>query len=268
MNIFGMIHSMPLTPFLVITSVFIGMTGLAVFVGIRSLRIAKAIANTPTSKIADATPGYVEFEGTVDEFTGVRLKAPLTGWPCCWYKAKVEEYRRNLNSSSSSSNSYSWHTVEEATSSEPFICKDESGICAILPNGANITCTDRSVWYGADKTPTDRNPEKHGPGDSAEGMLRIAGTPNKKFKYTEERIYKNDPLFVLGYFENESEDDEITPVTSNVLTGGYNGKLPFIISTTEQQKLMEMNQLGSKAAFAISLLPLSITFAMIWFRLG
>src|SRR5260370_862209 len=88
------------------------------------------------------------------------------------------------------------------------------------PAERKVTPTDRSVWYGPTALPQDRNPPRVGPGDSAEGMLRIEGTPSRRFRYTEERICDRDPLYSLGKFvreagdqdeDDDDEDDSISP---------------------------------------------------------
>ena len=130
------------------------------------------------------------------------LAAPLTHAACCWFHVKVEEYL-------SAGDRSSWSTLGEHASGEPFLILDATGECAVYPDGAEVTPTDRSIWYGPTALPQDHNPPRVGPGDSAEGMLRIEGTPGRRFRYTEERIYDRDPLYALGKFVREvGRDDE------------------------------------------------------------
>jgi len=122
--------------------------------------------------------------------------APLTGAACLWYHAKIEEWRSNRDSTNRSD----WHTVRVGTSSEPFVLRDSSGECVVFPDGADTMCTDRSVWFGATPLPADKNPPRKGPGDSAESTVKVYGAADKKYRYTEERIYGGDPLYALGPF--------------------------------------------------------------------
>src|SRR5258708_6989529 len=129
------------------------------------------------------------------------LAAPLTHAACCWFHVKVEEYP-------SAGDRSSWSTLGEHASGEPFLILDATGECAVYPDGAEVTPTDRSIWYGPTALPQDHNPPRVGPGDSAEGMLRIEGTPGRRFRYTEERIYDRDPLYALGKFVREIDDQD------------------------------------------------------------
>lgn len=75
--------------------------------------------------------------------------------------------------------------VKENTSREPFLVRDDTGICGVYPLGADVTPTDRSVGYGSTLEPQDKNPPKVGPEERVEGNFTWSGTPNHKFRYTE-----------------------------------------------------------------------------------
>jgi hypothetical protein len=84
----------------------------------------------------------------------------------------------------------------------------------VYPFGAEVTPTDRSVWLGPTAVPVDRNPERHLLTDLPAVTGEVAGGPNGRFRYTEERIYPGDSLLVLGHFNSgrfassASDDDE------------------------------------------------------------
>ena len=201
MNVVQMMHSVPPVVSLIIVAVLVAMSGIAVAASLHARKIARTIASLKTSQMAAATDAYLALEGTAKAVNGQMLTAPLTDAACCWFHAKVEEYV-------SSGDNSSWSTLGEYFSSEPFLILDATGECAVCPDGAEVTPTDRSVWYGPTALPPERNPPRVGPGDSAEGMLRIEGTPSRRFRYTEERIYDRDPLYALGKFVREVDDQD------------------------------------------------------------
>lgn len=208
-----MITALPTPVFLVALLLLLAMAGVAVYAGLTARRRTALVSGTPTTPIGMATDGYREFEGTIEAVEG-GVKAPLTQWPCVWYHAKVEKFERIRADRDSHRD---WKTVKEWTSGAPFLVRDATGVCIVDPHRAEVTPTDKSLWYGATQTPTDRNPAKVGPTESAKGMVEIAGTPNAKFRYSEERMYAGDPLLVLGEFSSQrfnagaagnDEDDE------------------------------------------------------------
>jgi hypothetical protein len=226
MNVVHMIHSVPPVVSLIIAAVLVAMSGIAVAASLHARKIARTIASVKTSQIAGATDSYVALEGTVKAINGQMLVGPLTHAACCWFHVRVEEY-------SSAGDSSSWSTLGEHSSGEPFLILDATGECAVYPDGAEVTPTDRSVWYGPTALPQDRNPPRGGPGDSVEGMLRIEGTPGRRFRYTEERIYVGDALYALGRFvrgvgsDDEDDDDVGTRQPRNPNPGSGDQKAAF-----------------------------------------
>jgi hypothetical protein len=217
--------SLPLPVFVVIVLFLVGMCGIAAYAGLRARRRAALVMATPTSPIGMAADGYREFEGRVEAVPGEPLTAPLTQWPCCWYHARVEKFVSRPSSNRSSE----WTVVKEWTSGAPFLVRDSTGVCIVDPYGAEVTPADKSLWYGAKETPTDRNPAKVGPTESAKGMVEVSGGPNSKFRYSEERIYAGDALLVLGEFttgrfgpssDEDEEDDDAAEAEDAAETDG------------------------------------------------
>ncbi|MFN7956466.1 MAG: GIDE domain-containing protein, partial [bacterium] len=195
----------PLGVFLGMLALPAAILGIGLYASLRAARLARTIARMPTTPLGAAAPGYVELEGTIEALPDRVLTARLTGAPVAWSRSKVEEY---VSSARSDSQSSTWRTLTEHTSDEPFVLRDASGACVILPAGAEVTPTDRSVWYGSTPVPTDRNPPRVGPGESPEGLLRVASTRAHRYRYTEERIYVGDPLYALGELAPPVEDED------------------------------------------------------------
>lgn len=205
MNIAAMVSSAPTGVFIAMMGVVLAMAGIALFAGVHALRRARLIGSVPTSSIGSASDGYREFEGTIKPIDGQRLRAPLTGAECCWYRARVEEWVRPVGKGADAKRD--WRLVRELISGQPFLARDASGACVVDPDGADVTPTDRSVWRGPTAVPQERDPPRVKPGENAEGFVTKAGGENR-FRYTEERIYGGDPLYVLGWFETAASDAE------------------------------------------------------------
>lgn len=108
---------------------------LALVAWLMALRRARAIADTPTSRIAAAAQGYVELLGKGVSVAGTPLLAPLTGLPCLWYRFKVE-YRRDNK----------WETERHGESTDSFLIDDGSGQCLVDPEGAEILPRETQTW--------------------------------------------------------------------------------------------------------------------------
>jgi hypothetical protein len=130
---------------------------------------------------------------------GEPISAPLTGTECCWYRYKIEK-RGDKN----------WRTVESDTSDETFLLEDETDHCLLDPEGAEVTPSDRSVWYGNERYPMNRQPNKQRVARTP--LLKLVGLLNTKigggrYRYTEERIYAGDQLYAIGLFKSLDELD-------------------------------------------------------------
>ncbi len=99
-------------------------------------RRARAIDDTPTSKVASAAQGYVELLGVGRPLAGEPLLSPLTHLPCLWFRYLVE--RKDQDSK--------WVTEERGESDASFILDDGSGECVIDPEGAELLVTRKDAW--------------------------------------------------------------------------------------------------------------------------
>jgi hypothetical protein len=202
--------------------------------GLRARRRAALITATPTANIGMAADGYREFEGRTEAIAGKTAEAPLTATPCVWYHVKIEKWRPGRREQSPS-----WTTVMEHTSQAPFFLRDSTGVCVVEPDGAEVTPTDKSVWEGATLKPEDRNPPRGEPGHTPQPIVDIASTKEARYRYTEERIYADVPLLVLGEFsqrrfedlgedddEEDGDDDDIAEIVDESRRAREAGELP------------------------------------------
>ncbi len=270
------IASAPLSVFLGMLSMPCALIAIGVIVGLRAARIARTIARMKTTPLGSAEPGYVELEGKIEGGEGGVLAARLTRAEVAWYRAKVEEF---VSASRSDTGQSTWRIVADEVSRAPFVIRDATGACAVVPDGAEVTPTDRSVWYGATPEPAERNPPRVGPREAAEGLLRVATTGAHRYRYTEERIYVGDPIYALGELRVEpaldDDDSEGAGEESRVAAPGAprlgaprSSSQPFVLSTTPQDELASAERVGSQAALGIAGIGLIGFVMLVWIRVG
>src|SRR3569832_2181805 len=149
-----------------------------------SLRRARLIEDTPTSRIRSAAQGYVELEGEAVMMEGVPIIAPLTLLPCAWFRYRVEERVENNRGDAR------WRTLRRGTSDGIFVLRDDTGDCVVDPDGATVTPSARDVWYGDTPTPPPMHRNKT--------VWRHGG----RYRYREERIHAGDYLYAIGEFRS------------------------------------------------------------------
>lgn len=172
----------------------------------RNLRRARLIEDTPTAKVRSAPQGYVELDGYARIMDGAPVYAPLTGAPCVWYRYEVERHVSDGKRSH-------WQTVESGVSEAIFHLQDDTGLCIVDPDGADVHPSLHQVWYGS----TERPP--HGPGHGGTSIFgRAVGAlfGGGNYRYSESRIRNNDPLYALGLFVSTGGDEVGTPLSVEV----------------------------------------------------
>jgi hypothetical protein len=160
---------------------------------------ARLIEDAPTAKVRSAHQGYTELVGNARLMAGEPILAPLTGIDCCWYRYKIEK-----------SGDKNWRTLESDISDALFLLEDETGHCLIDPEGAEVTPSERSVWYGSARYPQDRKPGRQRVERTP--LLKLLGLLNReigggRYRYTEERIYPGDRLYAIGQFKSLDDLD-------------------------------------------------------------
>jgi hypothetical protein len=290
-----LVRSLPVLVFLVALALLLAMAAVPTFVALRTRTRVRLLAATPTSPVATAREGRRAFEGRAEALGGATLAAPLTGAPCCWYSARLEKFV----SGSGSNESGGWRVEREATSGEPFLLRDATGVCAVLPDRADVTWTDQSVWQGSSPVPSERSPKRFRPGEPAQGKLEVGYTG--QYRYTEARIYPGDPLLILGDFTAapwETGDEPVDDVPEATLAGGQAAAgadwfdpvrldafyrraerttsrrvaalsdAPYLISTTLRAELTAVQERAWKGALGVAMVPFAVAVLLVWIRLA
>jgi hypothetical protein len=99
-----------------------------------NFRRARAVDDTPTSKIASAHQGYVELAGAAR--LGEALVAPLTRRQCVWYRYRVEK-RGSRNR---------WVTEQSDCSDNLFLVDDASGLAVVDARQAEMLVDGGRRW--------------------------------------------------------------------------------------------------------------------------
>lgn len=183
-NVHGVLQLSPANYYL-LSSIITAVALVCLYFMLTRLRRARWLEDTPTSKVRSAAQGLVELQGTLDAGGHTPLISPLGEVDCLWYRFRVEEYRR-------SGKNDNWQTVEQGVSERPFLLRDDTGSCWIMPKGAEAHPRQRRRWEGSQRWPGGRSVRT--------GLL--AGLIGKRYRYTEEWFTEGEMLYALGWFES------------------------------------------------------------------
>ncbi|MES9820713.1 MAG: GIDE domain-containing protein [Candidatus Thiodiazotropha sp.] len=176
------------------------LTLVALYFTFRNLHRARLIEDTPTSLIRSAPQGYVELTGEAAMMTGEPVIAPLSGISCCWWRYKIEK-----------KSDKGWRTVRSDKSESLFLLKDATGECILDPEGADISPSEKSIWYGPNATPS-AGPDRgsgtlHRKTERFGVRISTHHTFSGDYRYIEETIVPGDPLYAIGLFSSIGEID-------------------------------------------------------------
>ncbi len=107
---------------------------------LRSVQHARLILDTPTARIASAAQGYSELRGRGRPLAGTPLLSPVNGLPVLWYRVAI--YHKDSGGR--------WQHRDTIESDASFMLDDDSGTCAIDPEGAEMLLRRRDVFERGD----------------------------------------------------------------------------------------------------------------------
>lgn len=171
----------------------------------RSVNKTRLMEDLPTSKIRSAAQGYVELEGTAQLMPGEPIRAPLSGAECTWFQYKIE---KRESSRFNRNDTETWRTLEEGISDSIFHLEDDTGVCVVDPDGAEISPSINLRWHGRAHKPNSAPPVP------STGWWSLLATG--RYRYTEKRIQPGDQLYATGHFNtlgdfdtNTTQDDDV-----------------------------------------------------------
>ena len=154
---------------------------LSFYFGFRNWRLARLIDDTPTSRVRSAAQGYVELSGTARLADGTPNLAPLSRRPCVWWLYRIEKKVESRKGDR-------WETINRGTSVAPFRLDDDTGVCLVDPQGADVRPGTKSVWTGSLPWPA-------APGEG-KGFFGLGAD----YRYTEHRIDEFERVNIIGEF--------------------------------------------------------------------
>ncbi len=267
------IQNLPTGVFLVMLAFAVAFVAIPLFAAFRARQQMQALSDVRATSIAQAGDGYIRIEGHARQLEGVPVKATLTGANVVWFHSRVEDSHDPYGKHADGM----WRTIADEESDEEFVVHDPSGSILIYPAGARVTPADRSIWYGAAPEPEDRNPKKFGPAETSKGDgLQIewsAGATNR-YRYTEERIYPGDPIYVQGdcAARIDDADDEDPPRQSPIsrtigkAIARPRHREPFLISTTAPDTVNEIYRGGIAGGQIIAAVFAMLLVGLLWLR--
>ena len=128
-----------------------------------ALKRLRMVRDTPTSRVASAAQGYVELIGRGRQIKEAPLLSKFTALPCLWYRYTVK--RRDSNDK--------WEIMDSGESQDCFLLRDDTGVCLVDPDQAEIITKHRDQW------------ERDG------------------YQYTEWKLIEQDYLYVIGQFRTQ-----------------------------------------------------------------
>jgi len=178
-------------------SVFLAITSIASLGSgwwcINTLKKARYLLDTPTSKVRSAAQGYIELYGVLKDSAGL-LNAPLSATPCVWWSFSIDEQVR------SSKDHRRWQSLEKGSSTALLCLNDGTGDCLIDPQGAQVMPMTKKVWYGTARHPLQAPLHSH--------FLQTLLIGAKRYRYTEQRLHANEPLYAIGDFVSRGAGQE------------------------------------------------------------
>lgn len=150
----------------------------------------RMIKDTATSKIASAAQGYVELVGLGEMLPGANTTSPFSSQRCLWYLCVVEKRKHDRDNDS-------WELESSEISDDLFLLQDETGVCIIIPDGAHVVESRKTVWYG-NTTQARYKPQTN------TGLLSKF-LSHGDYRFTEKLIAVADSLYVTGVFETTAK---------------------------------------------------------------
>lgn len=195
-----------------------GLTLVALYFGFSGLRRTRHIEDVPTARVRSAPQGYVELIGTARMLDGEPVIAPLSKVACCWYSYRIEKFGDK-----------NWRIVDSGASDSIFALHDETGVCVIDPEGAEVTTNHKRSWYDNGSGWDTHGVHARMPslGKVSDFVVEWGGKLLEGFggdigdyRYTESLIMHGDPLYAIGRFHTLNPGDQagtLSELTAAVL---------------------------------------------------
>lgn len=217
MAVIQWIKQLNATEFSILFFILVGISVLSFIFWMKKIKRARIIEDTPKSNIGSAHQGYVELMGNAEFIKNGKIISPVSGRECVWYHYIIYEKtsHRNRNSilgslenffleDGETSDNEEWVKVEEKISDDLFYIKDDSGVCVVDPDDADVVTYHQEKWRG----------KSHYPGHPKPLDDFLPGKVN--FKYEERWIEPDEILYILGNFGTEGTGEMARDISEDV----------------------------------------------------
>ena len=273
-------------------------------------RNVKAIRAQKPVDVSDVAEGYRLAWGRT---WGPELRSPLTGRPCVWWKAEVwKSVRENLpglKGGGPDATRWVWRQVASEESDRPLLFGDGKAVAAVWTWGATVIPSGWSDWRGQSLPPEEHDPELRQGGVPGQGIRHdVQGTFGPRFRYVEQIIAPDAPIFVLGDVtrvdpalyapddgaESEQESGEedvgeeegwrpepnplgLRPTPDAVIAAdmtqarwvfGAAKGQPFLVSTEHPGKVSAEQKLGAMGGLIMGGMFSALAIFLLWARFG
>lgn len=137
-----------------------------------ALKRRRLFAGQATAKIRSASQGCVELNGSTELMPGPPIVSPISGRQCVWFEFIVEQKKTYFDGKRQRTR---WEVVQRYRSDGLFYLRDDTGVCVVDPDDADILHAEKRAWQ--DKLNADR-------------------------RYREWFLSAGQPLYALGWFNS------------------------------------------------------------------
>lgn len=137
-----------------------------------ALKRGRLLSGQATAKIRSASQGCVELNGITELMPGPPVVSPISGRQCVWFNYIVEQKQTYYDGKNQRTR---WVVVQRYRSDALFYLRDDTGVCVIDPDEADILHAEKRAWR--DKLNAER-------------------------RYQEWFLTEQQPLYALGWFRS------------------------------------------------------------------
>lgn len=139
---------------------------------VMALKRGRLLSGQATAKIRSASQGCVELNGVAELMPGPPIVSPVSGRQCVWFEYIIEQKQTYYDGKRQRTR---WVIVQRYRSDGLFYLRDDTGVCVVDPDAADILHAENRSWR--DKLNADR-------------------------RYREWFISERQPLYALGWFRS------------------------------------------------------------------
>ncbi|MCX4189230.1 hypothetical protein [Methylophaga sp. OBS3] len=171
-NLAGIIAQLDFGEFVFFSLFILAISAYAFYRLVIALKRGRLISGQPTAKIRSATQGCVELNGQTELMPGPPIVSPISGRHCVWFRYVIEQKQSYYDGKQQKER---WVVVQKYRSDALFHLRDETGVCIVDPDDADILHAEKRSWHD----PINRNR-----------------------RYQEWFITERHPIYALGWFRS------------------------------------------------------------------